>query len=73
MAALVDVPFFARSTVDPNSQIGAALVLIRFLIAVPIGPRTQRMATAASPAYLAAHGCPLHPRDLSSNRNHVSS
>ena len=34
------------------------------MIAVPIGPRTQRMATAASPAYLAAHGCPLHPRDL---------
>src|ERR1700677_3685365 len=34
------------------------------MIAVPIGPRTQRMATAAPPAYLAAHGCPLHPRDL---------
>jgi len=34
------------------------------MIAVPIGPRTQRMATAASPAYLAAHGCPLHSRDL---------
>jgi MFS family permease len=37
MAALVDVPFFARSTVDPNSQIHAALVLIRFLVAVPVG------------------------------------
>jgi DNA-binding transcriptional LysR family regulator len=34
------------------------------MIAVPIGPRRQRFATAASPAYLAAHGTPAHPRDL---------
>ena len=34
------------------------------MIAVPIGPRIQRFATAASPAYLAAHGRPEHPRDL---------
>lgn len=34
------------------------------MIAVPIGPRTQRFATAASPAYLDAHGRPEHPRDL---------
>lgn len=34
------------------------------MIAVPIGPRTQRFATAASPAYLKAHGRPKHPRDL---------
>lgn len=34
------------------------------MIAVPIGPRVQRFATAASPAYLAAHGRPEHPRDL---------
>ncbi len=34
------------------------------MIAVPIGPRVQRFATAASPAYLAAHGRPQHPRDL---------
>ena len=34
------------------------------MIAVPIGPRTQRFATAASPAYLGAHGRPEHPRDL---------
>lgn len=34
------------------------------MIAVPIGPRVQRSATAASPAYLAAHGRPQHPRDL---------
>ncbi len=34
------------------------------MIAVPIGPRIQRMAAAASPAYLARHGMPVHPRDL---------
>ena len=34
------------------------------MIAVPIGPRTQRFATAASPAYLGARGRPEHPRDL---------
>jgi len=34
------------------------------MIAVPIGPRIQRMATAASPLYLAARGRPEHPRDL---------
>ncbi|MCP1446726.1 DNA-binding transcriptional LysR family regulator [Pseudomonas sp. GGS8] len=34
------------------------------MIAVPIGPRLQRFATAASPAYLDARGRPEHPRDL---------
>ena len=34
------------------------------MIAVPIGPRVQRFATAASPAYLDARGRPEHPRDL---------
>jgi len=34
------------------------------MIATPIGPRVQRFATAASPAYLGAHGRPQHPRDL---------
>lgn len=34
------------------------------MIAVPIGPRTQRFATAAAPAYLDRHGRPQHPRDL---------
>jgi len=37
MAALVDVPFFARATVDPGSQLAAASVLLRFLVAVPLG------------------------------------
>jgi DNA-binding transcriptional LysR family regulator len=34
------------------------------MIAVPIGPRLQRYATAAAPAYLDRHGRPTHPRDL---------
>lgn len=34
------------------------------MIAVPIGPRVQRMAAAASPAFLARCGALEHPRDL---------
>ncbi len=34
------------------------------MIAVPIGPRIQRFATAAAPAYLDRHGRPEHPRNL---------
>ena len=34
------------------------------MIAIPIGPRVQRFATAAAPAYLDQRGRPEHPRDL---------
>jgi DNA-binding transcriptional LysR family regulator len=34
------------------------------MIAIPIGPRFQRFATAAAPAYLNHRGRPRHPRDL---------
>ena len=34
------------------------------MIAIPIGPRVQRYATAAAPDYLRRHGRPAHPRDL---------
>lgn len=34
------------------------------MIAIAIGPRIQRMATAASPEYLKARGRPQHPADL---------
>ena len=34
------------------------------MIAVPIGPRVQRMAAAAAPDYLDRRGRPQHPRDL---------
>jgi DNA-binding transcriptional LysR family regulator len=37
------------------------------MIAIPIGPRVQRFATAAAPAYLDAHGRPGHPRELLSH------
>jgi MFS family permease len=37
IAALVDVPVFARVTTHPGSQLGAALVLVRFLLALPVG------------------------------------
>jgi DNA-binding transcriptional LysR family regulator len=38
--------------------------LERDMIAVPIGPRVQRLIAAAAPGYLAARGHPEHPRDL---------
>lgn len=34
------------------------------MVAVPIGPRLQRFAVAAAPAYLDRHGRPQHPREL---------
>jgi DNA-binding transcriptional LysR family regulator len=34
------------------------------MVAIPIGPRRQRFATAASPAYLERRGRPDHPREL---------
>lgn len=37
IAALIDIPLFARTTVYPDSQVLAALVLVRFLVALPIG------------------------------------
>ena len=37
IAALIDIPLFARTTVYPDSQLAAALVLVRFLVALPIG------------------------------------
>ena len=37
IAALIDIPLFARTTVYPESQLAAALVLVRFLIALPVG------------------------------------
>lgn len=38
--------------------------LAQDMIAIPIGPRRQRFATAASPVYLQNHGRPEHPHDL---------
>ncbi|ORM65305.1 LysR family transcriptional regulator [Pantoea rodasii] len=38
------------------------------MVALPIGPRVQRFAAAASPAYLATFGTPQHPRELLQHR-----
>ena len=38
--------------------------LERDMIAIPIGPRVQRCATAAAPSYLASRQRPVHPSDL---------
>ena len=37
IAALIDIPLFARTTVHADSQLMAALVLVRFLVALPVG------------------------------------
>ena len=52
IAALVDIPIFARVTVYPDSQLNAALVLVRLLVALPVGALvggylTRRFASGA--------------------------
>ncbi|MBI5269191.1 MAG: LysR family transcriptional regulator [Burkholderiales bacterium] len=47
---------------DAGIRYGATLA--QDMVAVPIGPRVQRYAAAASPDYLARRGRPRHPRDL---------
>jgi MFS family permease len=37
IAALIDIPIFARTTIYRESQLMAALVLVRFLVALPVG------------------------------------
>jgi MFS family permease len=64
IAALVDIPIFARITVADGSQIKAALVLVEFLVALPVGAlaggvlirRLPAGAVAAAGMILAAIG-----------------
>jgi MFS family permease len=50
VAALIDIPIFARTTVYSDSQVLAALVLVRFLVALPIGAVVGGYLTRSRPA-----------------------
>ena len=50
IAAIVDVPIFARLTLYPDSQLMAALVLVRFLVALPVGALAGGWLLARVPA-----------------------
>ena len=52
IAALVDIPFFARLTVYRDSQLDAALVLVRFLVALPIGALLGGLLLRRFPAHV---------------------
>jgi len=56
IAALVDIPVFARITVHPDSQLGAALVLVRFLVALPVGAVAGGWLTSRLPAGVVTAG-----------------
>ncbi len=50
IAALIDIPIFARTTTYPDSQLMAALVLVRFLVALPVGAVVGGYLTRTLPA-----------------------
>jgi len=50
IAALVDIPIFARVTIYTDSQLNAALVLVRFLAALPVGALIGGYLTHRLPA-----------------------
>jgi MFS family permease len=56
IAALIDIPIFARTTVYPDSQLQAALVLVRFLVALPVGAVVGGYLIRALPAGVVAAG-----------------
>ena len=54
IAALVDIPIFARVTIYGDSQVKAALVLVEFLVALPVGAVLGGYATRRIPAGVVA-------------------
>jgi len=50
IAALIDIPLFARTTTFRDSQLMAALVLVRFLVALPVGAVLGGVLTRTVPA-----------------------
>ena len=52
IAALIDIPLFARTTIHGDSQLMAALVLVRFLVALPVGAVTGGYLVRSLPAGL---------------------
>ncbi len=50
IAALIDIPIFARTTIYADSQLMAALVLVRFLVALPVGAVLGGYLTGRLPA-----------------------
>ncbi|HEX4471143.1 MAG TPA: MFS transporter, partial [Nocardioides sp.] len=60
VAALIDIPIFARTTVYADSQLLAALVLVRFLVALPVGAVLGGYLTrSVSPGLVTAAGMVL--------------
>jgi MFS family permease len=60
VAALVDIPLFARNTTTPGDQLGAALVRLRLLVAVPIGAVAGGwLSRTLAPRIVAAGGMAL--------------
>lgn len=60
IAALIDIPLFARTTTYPDSQLMAALVLVRFLVALPVGAVLGGLLTrTVAPGVITAVGMVL--------------